>query len=740
MSASESGGEQHVEQPRPKARRIRKHVSCLPCRERKIKCDRNVPNCATCIRRGIVGECRWGDERDNASVKNTPSTSQNWKEKEISEHIQRASNPNLYDLGIAAEQYSAFSLMAQEEKTVSGLFEAKRTKGSRLAQLCTFNPALWEKIMSHQLRLLPDRRLLHQFVSVYLREVEPLSQCMNSVILHNDLSMLWGNLKNIHPDEQSPKELDFALEAVTPPSSFWTDVRNYGLLSLVYALLYVTYDVMYLPRLHALNLFHECKDSEDFLRAIEDYYLLSEFFLHESECEEHATLWTLQALMLQQRRHLRMNRIGLGTLGYSNIIRLAKMMGLNRLGDTCEELERVRSKQAQNGNDKMFLQSFPCLTEFAPDDLPKRELGRKIWTTLVAHDWTLSMHVDFGYTISEGMNKTAPPASLTDEEVLQLSTLPLEVVRDPYRITSNVYCRLRLNISRCARMLSEICLERLSKREIMAPPYDEVIRLDEELRLILNSLPDYFRQDEHIKKSPRVLKIHREHPYLAVQRAFIQESIHHLLLRLHLTHLRAGLSELAFRRSLDTCIEGANIAVLVWEELRKTCNPNVVAPYLKWHLLCGALALSCVVAAKVGSSESLALQGINLHVHQQTLGKAIDFIDELGSDFSRGPVDFSKTVSKIRQFCGRERGKEPALTDTNVIPSADLAPDLQWTGANLFLPFDELNGENVGVLKDYPGMDLNSNMDTNPTFGMGEDTTLLAGLDFFLLSNDLGMY
>jgi hypothetical protein len=47
-----------------KKRRRRHPLSCVPCKDRKIKCDRNVPNCSSCVVRGIQRQCRWGDERD----------------------------------------------------------------------------------------------------------------------------------------------------------------------------------------------------------------------------------------------------------------------------------------------------------------------------------------------------------------------------------------------------------------------------------------------------------------------------------------------------------------------------------------------------------------------------------------------------------------------------------------------------------------------------------------------------
>ncbi|SPO21120.1 uncharacterized protein UTRI_00597 [Ustilago trichophora] len=45
-------------------RRKRAVLSCTECKQRKIKCDRNVPNCGSCVRRGVAHLCRWGDERD----------------------------------------------------------------------------------------------------------------------------------------------------------------------------------------------------------------------------------------------------------------------------------------------------------------------------------------------------------------------------------------------------------------------------------------------------------------------------------------------------------------------------------------------------------------------------------------------------------------------------------------------------------------------------------------------------
>lgn len=54
----------HHSQSSKVKRRKRAVLSCTECKQRKIKCDRNVPNCGSCVRRGVAHLCRWGDERD----------------------------------------------------------------------------------------------------------------------------------------------------------------------------------------------------------------------------------------------------------------------------------------------------------------------------------------------------------------------------------------------------------------------------------------------------------------------------------------------------------------------------------------------------------------------------------------------------------------------------------------------------------------------------------------------------
>ncbi|OQV05000.1 Fungal Zn2-Cys6 binuclear cluster domain-containing protein [Cladophialophora immunda] len=56
----------------PKKSRTRHALSCVPCRQRKIRCDRATP-CDTCQRRGRIQLCRYGDQ-DRLSSNDARST------------------------------------------------------------------------------------------------------------------------------------------------------------------------------------------------------------------------------------------------------------------------------------------------------------------------------------------------------------------------------------------------------------------------------------------------------------------------------------------------------------------------------------------------------------------------------------------------------------------------------------------------------------------------------------------
>ncbi|KAK7943454.1 uncharacterized protein PG986_012567 [Apiospora aurea] len=82
-SASSSGGHSPEEQFRVVRRRNRVPLSCLPCRTRKLKCNRGTPSCENCVKRGDTQSCTYASpasrrrNQSNATANATPDDMQN---------------------------------------------------------------------------------------------------------------------------------------------------------------------------------------------------------------------------------------------------------------------------------------------------------------------------------------------------------------------------------------------------------------------------------------------------------------------------------------------------------------------------------------------------------------------------------------------------------------------------------------------------------------------------------------
>ncbi|KAK8097149.1 hypothetical protein PG999_013093 [Apiospora kogelbergensis] len=82
-SASSSGGHSPEEQFRVVRRRNRVPLSCLPCRTRKLKCNRGTPSCENCVKRGDTQSCVYASPssrrrtQNNAAANATPDDMQN---------------------------------------------------------------------------------------------------------------------------------------------------------------------------------------------------------------------------------------------------------------------------------------------------------------------------------------------------------------------------------------------------------------------------------------------------------------------------------------------------------------------------------------------------------------------------------------------------------------------------------------------------------------------------------------
>lgn len=204
---------------RGRAKSGRRSSTCIQCRRRKIKCDGNVPNCGNCVHRGITRSCRWGDERDIALPNRSasdPSFSgpdpSVWASAPdiiypIDEWYIKGSQgagPQRSDaeyLGESTFNPTRPKLVANEGENESRVVSIPplntASECSRLPHLYYSNHRLWYNEMIEHIRDLPEVPIFEKMIGFYLRELEPLNNFFNRVVLMEDTNELWRHLTKV---------------------------------------------------------------------------------------------------------------------------------------------------------------------------------------------------------------------------------------------------------------------------------------------------------------------------------------------------------------------------------------------------------------------------------------------------------------------------------------------------------------------------------------------------------------
>lgn len=647
-----------------KMRRMRKPVSCVECRIRKIKCDRNVPNCSACIRRGIRHHCRWGDERDEIygiSASQNPRT-----DTEVLRRIPRR---------VIRDSNGLFPLpsLHEEDTTMAALF--------------TNDVDEWEATMENYLLLLPEPGDMDHVFDFYFQELEPLVNC-----LHHDSFMkeytklksciplpLWTTNRQERPDgDTSPHKEQYP--------SFWASPENYGLFALVFAVLHVACDSMDREDLLRRAWLRHGTSKKDMDGALDSIHCASISLLHDSKCMDHPTLWILQTIILLQRRPYNALRFPLYIVWNSLALRIGQLMGLNRMGSVSDDLRRMNQSERQDDTTEIRLNHYlPWLREFAPNDLVKRELARKVWITLVTTDWIRSAHIDLAYTVSEEMNLTSPPAALTDEELSHISTLPLSVIQDPCRPSPHTYARIQYELAGCVRQSTKALIVKMLRRESLKVDRAQMLEIDAQIGNIVAKLPQFFRFDGVAEHSSDVQRMHALYPYLTMQRLFLQEQIHFRMLVLHSPYLLMAIRDPSQRSSLIACIEGACVVVTVCEELQRSARPSGQWHYVKWHLVVAAVVLDQILGSI--QSSGLGFSSIDQSRLRSSLRTAVNLIEDPRTKPMFQPMPRLIPLGHIRRFCaspepGEQKNPEQGI-DALQSSSNSLSSEFSMFGDSL---------------------------------------------------------
>ncbi|WFD45255.1 hypothetical protein MPSI1_003937 [Malassezia psittaci] len=504
----------------------------------------------------------------------------------------------------------------------------------------------WERRMESFFVLLPAPGDLDAIVTLFFERLEPLVGCMCESLFLREYEKLKACIpSNLWLAAQSRKS------SKSTYSQFWAYPENYGLLALLFAILNASCDSMHLETHPARSAWAYYDFGGDFGQVLDNLHSASISLLTASQYLERPTLWILQAIILLQRRAYNKFLISVNVIANALAIRIAQSMGLNRLGSLKDDLKRVRSHTTLQDHPQGWVVGYlPWVREFAPNDLQKRELARKIWTTLVAADWLRSMHFDFSYMITDETNHTAPPAALTDEELNVVETLPDAIIDDPKRPSPQTYHRILLSLSRTVRSASQILMDKMLRHETLQLDLAQVREMDMQIGNVVQELPSYFRFDGISELSSSVQSIIARYPYLAVQRLLLQEMIHFRMLVLHAPHLHTVMRDPSDRRSLVACIEGACVVVTVWEELQRDDKSNPQIHYIKWHLIVAAVVLDSIIAC-IHANQS-ATSETDYWRLKSSLRNAVNFLHEPDTQNLLKRLPKAMPLDHLQRFCG----------------------------------------------------------------------------------------
>lgn len=539
------------------------NLSCLPCRSRKIKCDRNVPNCASCVRRGIVHQCRWGDERDNLTPRTGQPLAGDQVEGVISEVMRRIKEAPEKSPANEAKERKNQALDTVSAGTLYPCMIPKDQPGS----------PTWYK----HIQALPSRDECFRITRYYLDNIEPVINAANADQLLDDFDCF------------------FRHDPLIPSHENWNLACMWGIASLLFSLLQVTDDCTR----------EDCPESTP-------YHDAAMYFLLNSDHLLEPTLWTLQTMILLRERLLHKAPLRAVMMWHTVTVRLAQSMGLHALGSTLQDLQRANTDNAQSRPSsprpastyslmdtlQRVREGFLWGDHFLYGKFALREIARKVWANLLIFDWTAAIHADHTYVISEMSAFTAPPASLDDKEVLLLDHSDPAVLlslHDPKRPSEASFTRAMIAFARGTRRQLDLENENKMVHGIHRLERHKITFVDREYRAIVDALPDFFKVDGQTEHRPDIVKLHRERPYLTIQRIVLFQQGNYRIMGLHYPYLIQGLRNEELRGHTDTCIQAARAIVQSFKEMHAINNAHQQTFVLFSQLLLSVVVLHFVI-------------------------------------------------------------------------------------------------------------------------------------------------
>ncbi|ODN96925.1 hypothetical protein I350_07899 [Cryptococcus amylolentus CBS 6273] len=188
-----------------------------------------------------------------------------------------------------------------------------------------------------------------------------------------------------------------------------------------------------------------------------------------------------------------------------------------------------------------------------PQGIVDRELGRRLWWSLVTQDAYTASTSGFTYLINLSHTSTSVPSNLNDDDILpppHFHPKPLMTEGGEVgEVTTATYHITKVDFALVVRAFVD-----LVNRDFPNADYEGIMALDLQFRQVYASLPPPLRPD---LPQPFSLSQTSSQRYLLPQRLFSGITLHNRIMRLHRAYMVRGYAEDRFEYSTRACLESA---------------------------------------------------------------------------------------------------------------------------------------------------------------------------------------
>ncbi|KAF2681595.1 hypothetical protein K458DRAFT_76464 [Lentithecium fluviatile CBS 122367] len=487
----------------------RARLTCTECHRRKIRCDKNVP-CGTCLKRGIGHLC----SREEASTERQTPARNTREESEAERDVVRVLLQRVADLEASlkpneSHQFPRISTLdpatpvnneSPSAVTAEGLPSADATGGDA-ATVLEF--LAWGRNKDVDFANAPEHEsgpkwpdfgrkdgtsvtdvLMESSKSVQLDILEALlpsrSHVVQLVEYHSE-SLLW-----YHGSYSAKIFFDHLTIFLT---GFRGDIRHEQLnlqwLALLFSILSGSMTCASQATCHAWGF----SASEQTVLSLQ-WYEATVTCLNMAKYTEVHTIYSVQAIAtLTISAHI-LGKSSSQSVLLASAGRIAQSLGLHRLG--------------------------PESTPTSPDQLRKREVGRRVFIQLSTQDW-FQIPFSESYTLNPKFSHTIKPLNCNDDDM---------IVQPQAAPTQASYCNFRYDI---AALMPQL-LDAMADSNTLFTKYEQVLKYDAKMReLATASIPTFLSTNSpvadewprYISWARRSLTICAAHKIIMIHRKFV---------------------------------------------------------------------------------------------------------------------------------------------------------------------------------------------------------------------------